>query len=63
MKKKLPYEQALDLCFSYLQKRKFLHLDLSLWNYRSKQQDSYELDLTTYIQFLELDLIIRGRDR
>ena len=31
-KKKLPYEQALDLCFSYLQKGKFLHLDLSLWN-------------------------------
>ena len=29
-KRKLPYEQALDLCFSYLQKKKFLHLDLSL---------------------------------
>ena len=44
-KKKLPYEQAVDLRFSYLQKgisspRSIFKIWYSLWNFRSKQQDS-----------------------
>ena len=44
-KKKLPYEQALDLRFSCLQKgisspRSIFKIWYSLWNFRSKQQES-----------------------
>ena len=31
----------------------------SLWGYRYKKQESYEIDLKIYNHFLELDLIIR----
>ena len=34
-----------------------------LWNCRYKKQESYEIDIIIYIQFLELDMFIRGRDR